>query len=200
MMWNKLHVVRVLAASSLLVLSSAGVPASESNPQAPLYEYRIGPRDVLTVSLFGQDPKYSGDVTVQPDGKIMLVLVDEIGALGLTPLELKKELTKAYAKYFEEPIIMVRPKEINSMKVYITGEVLNSGAYDLTETMNILTLISLAGGLKEWADKENIVLIRKEPLPDGTPDRVFFNWKKLHQRGPVDEIPWLRPGDQVLVK
>jgi polysaccharide export outer membrane protein len=199
MMRNKRHVVRVLAASSLLALSSTTVPASQSKPQAPPFEYRIGARDVLTVSLFGQDPKYSGDVTVQPDGKIMLLLVDEIGALGLTPMELKQELTRAYAKYFAEPIVMVRPKEFNSLKVFITGEVLQSGAYDLTESMNIVHLITLAG-LRDWADKETIVLIRKDPLPDGRPDRVFFNLKALHDRKPVDDIPLLGPGDQVLVR
>jgi polysaccharide export outer membrane protein len=187
-------------ASSLLVLSSTAVPASQSKAQVPAFEYRIGPRDVLTVNLFGQDPKYSGDVTVQPDGKITLLLVDEIGALGLTPLELKKELTRAYAKYFEEPVIMVRPKEINSLKVFITGEVVNSGAYDLTESMSIVQLISIAGGLKDWADKETIVLIRKELLPDGSPDRVFFNLKQLHERKFEGEIPRLGPGDQVLVR
>ena len=199
-MRNNHHFVRVLAASSLLVLSSTTVPASQSPAQAPSFEYRIGPRDVLTVSLFGQDPKYSGDVTVQPDGKITLLLVDEIGALGLTPLELKKELTRAYAKYFDEPIIMVRPKEIHSLKVFILGEVVRQGAYDLTDSMDVLQLIAQAGGFTPFADKENIVIIRKEPLPDGKLDRTPFNYKKTLDPRSGLAIPLLKPGDQVHVR
>lgn len=187
----------VLALLGLLVVSSASVGARQSKPA---FDYRIGARDVLTVNLFGQDPRYSGDVTVRPDGKISLLFVDEIQAAGRTPLQLKDDLTKAYAKYFEQPVVWVSPKQINSLKVFILGEVFNSGAYDFPGSMNIVQLITLAGGMKDYADKENIVLIRREPLPDGKPDRVWFNYKKLLERGSGEEIPELQPGDQVLVK
>jgi polysaccharide biosynthesis/export protein len=199
MMRNKRHFVRVLATSSLLVLSSTTVPASQSQTQVPSFEYRIGPRDVLTVSLYGQDPKYSGDVTVQPDGKITLLLVDEIGALGLTPLELKKELTRAYAKYFEEPIILVRPKEIHSLKVFILGEVVRQGAYDLTASMSVSELIAHAGGFTPWANKE-IMIIGKEPRPDGSVDKTPFNYKRALDPRSGLAIPLLRPGDEVHVR
>lgn len=67
---------------------------------------------ICSVNLLGQDPKYSGDVTVRPDGKISLLFVDEIQATGRTPLQLKDDLTKAHAKYFEQPVVWVSPKQI----------------------------------------------------------------------------------------
>ena len=96
-----LHPLRMLAIIGLLVLSGANAAARQSKA----VEYKIGPDDVLSVRLFDQDPKYSADVTVRPDGKITLALIDDIEAGGLTPMQLKATLTTAYAKYFEEPIV-----------------------------------------------------------------------------------------------
>lgn len=163
-------------------------------------DYRIGPDDVLSVNLYGQDPKYSREVTVRPDGKITLLLLDDVQAADLTPLELKAELTRAYSKYFEEPVLLVDAKQINSRKVYISGEVARPGEYKLNGEINIVQLIALAGGFTSWADREKIVLIRKEPLPDGGPDRSFFNHKTLFDSKPAVPIPMLEPGDHVLIK
>ena len=174
-------------------------PVNGATHTAPSADYIIGANDVLNISLFGQDPKYSGDFTVRPDGKITMPLIDEILASGRTPLQLKAELTKAYSKYFQEPVIIVNPKQINSRLVYISGQVFKPGAYPLNDSMDILQLIALAGGLLEYADKENIVLIRKEPLPNGATNREFFNYKKVFQKGSVIRIPQLKPGDQVFV-
>jgi polysaccharide export outer membrane protein len=94
----------------------------------------------------------------------------------------------------------VSPKQINSRRVFIDGNVAKPGAYPLNESMTILQLISMAGGLLEFADKEKIVLIRKDPLPNGRPDRVFFNYQKVFEAVNLPEIPKLRPGDQVIVR
>src|SRR5262249_51209187 len=79
----------LLTIVGLLVLSGANSAARQSKA----VEYRIGPDDVLSVRLFDQDPKYSSDVTVRPDGKITLALIDDIDAGGLTPMQLKATLT-----------------------------------------------------------------------------------------------------------
>ena len=114
--------------------------------------------------------------------------------------KLKKELTSAYGKYFEEPVIQVIPKEIRSLKVFIMGEVAKPGVYSLNDSMTILQLISLAGGLNPWADKRNIVLIGKEPLPSGEADKRVIDLKKVFDPRAKIRIPELRPGDQVIVK
>jgi polysaccharide biosynthesis/export protein len=187
---------RIFTTIGLLVLSGVIVAASQRKPPV---EYRIGPDDVLSVNLFDQDPKYSGDFTVRPDGKITMLLLDDIHAGGKTPLELKEDVTKAFAKYFAEPVVLVRAKEIHSRKVYIVGEVARQAAYPLNDSMDILQLITIAGGLNPWADKKNIVLIRKDPLP-GEAAKSSFNYKKAMDPRSKVTIPDLRPGDQVIVK
>lgn len=192
-----LRPVRTLTTIGLILLTAASLAARQS---ARKTEYRIGPDDVLSVNLYGQDPKYSREVTVRPDGKITLLLLDDVQAADLTPLELKAQLTRAYSKYFEEPVLLVDAKQINSRKVYISGEVARPGEYKLNGEMNIVQLIALAGDFTSWADREKIALIRKEPLPDGKLDKSFFNFKTIFDSKSTKPVPMLEPGDQVIVK
>jgi polysaccharide export outer membrane protein len=196
-MGGNLPSARILTTIVLLILSGVFVAGTQRKPPV---EYRIGPDDVLTVNLFDQDPKYSGDFTVRPDGKITMLLVDDIHAGGKTPLELKEEVRKAYAKYFDEPVVLVRAKEIHSLKFFISGEVARPGVYPLDDSMNIFQAIAVAGDLNPWANKKSIVIIRKEPLPNGKPDRIFFNYKKALEPGYTGTIPELKSGDQVIVR
>lgn len=217
-MYRDLHAIRVFIGVALLGFALAtgtvtaqqaapkpaapkpAAPAPNGNkPLTPPPDYVIGPDDVLTITVFGQDPAlHSGDVIVRPDGKISRLLIDEVQAAGLTPLQLKAELTTAYAKFFREPMILVQPKQINSRKVGISGMVFKSGEFPLNEPMDILQLITRAGGLQEYADKENIRLIRRHP--DGKIETIVFNYKKVFEGKGVTQVPQLKPGDQVLVR
>lgn len=212
-MYRDLHAIRVfigvallgfaLATGTVIAEQAAPKPAAPppngNKPLTPPPDYVIGPDDVLTITVYGQDPAlHSGDVIVRPDGKISRLLIDEIQAAGLTPLQLKAELTKAYARFFQEPMILVQPKQINSRKVGISGMVLKSGEFPLNEPMDILQLITRAGGLQEYADKENIRLIRRHP--DGKIETIVFNYKKVFEGKGVTQVPQLKPGDQVLVR
>jgi polysaccharide biosynthesis/export protein len=190
-------------ALSVAVLVLVGASAAGARQSSSALDYRIGPDDVLGVTLFGQDPKYSGDVTVRPDGRITLLLLDDVIAAGLTPRELKTQLIKAYGKYFDglgDADLHVSPKQINSRKVYITGQVRKPGAYNINDSMSILQLIALAGDLQDYADKKNILLIRKEKRTDGKLDRIFFNYEEVFNKGRDASIPQLQPGDQVIVR
>ena len=212
-MYRDLHAIRVFIGVALLGFAlatgtvsaeqaapkPAAPPPNGNTPLLPPPDYVIGPDDVLTITVYGQDPAlHSGDVIVRPDGKISRLLIDEVHAAGLTPLQLKAALTKAYAKFFQEPMILVQPKQINSRKVGISGMVLKSGEFPLNEPMDILQLITKAGGLQEYADKENIRLIRRHP--DGKIETIVFNYKKVFEGKGVTQVPQLKPGDQVLVR
>lgn len=212
-MYRDLHAIRVFIGVALLGFAlttgtvsadqaapkPAAPPPNGNTPLMPPPDYVIGPDDVLTITVYGQDPAlHSGDVIVRPDGKISRLLIDEVHAAGLTPLQLKAALTKAYAKFFQEPMILVQPKQINSRKVGISGMVLKSGEFPLNEPMDILQLITKAGGLQEYADKENIRLIRRHP--DGRIETIVFNYKKVFEGKGVTQVPQLKPGDQVLVR
>src|SRR5262245_59094743 len=84
--------------------------------------YVIGPDDQLSV-VFWRDKDLSSEVVVRPDGMITLPLLNDIHAAGLTPEALRVILTKAAAKFVEEPNVSVAVKQINSRKAFITGQV-----------------------------------------------------------------------------
>jgi polysaccharide biosynthesis/export protein len=165
----------------------------------PPPDYVIGPSDVLTV-VFWRDKDISGDVEVRPDGKISLPLINDIQAAGLTPTQLRASVTEAAKKFIEDPTVTVIVKQINSRKVFITGQVAKPGPYQLVEHMTVLQLIAMAGGLLEYADAENIVVVRNsQKRPDGVPWSYRVNYKDIAQRKHLNENIELMPGDTVIV-
>src|SRR5215475_1079047 len=124
-------------------------------------EYIIGSDDVMSV-VFWRDKELSADVTVRPDGKISLPLLNEIQAAGLTPAQLRDRITDEAKKYVEDPTVTVEVKAINSRKIFITGEVRKPGPYPLTGTISVLQLIAIAGGLGDYAKSDQIVIYRTD--------------------------------------
>lgn len=171
--------------AAAVVAPSVAVPA----------EYVIGADDVMSV-VFWRDKELSADVTVRPDGKISLPLLNEIQAAGLTPAQLKDRIAEEAKKYVEDPTVTVEVKAINSRKVFITGEVRKPGPYPITGSMTVLQLLSLAGGLGDYAKAEKIVIYRTE---GGKPVSFKFNYKEVLNQQKLAQNIELKPGDTVAV-
>jgi polysaccharide export outer membrane protein len=174
--------------------ASVGTRASFLFEHPP--DYVIGADDMLSIRFWREDPM-NADVVVRPDGKITLPLINDIQAAGLTPIALCNAITDAAKRWLETPTVSVIVKEIKSRKVFITGQVNKPGPYEMSGQMTVLHLITLAGGLAEFADAKNITVIRSE------------NGKQLSYRVNFDDISRgrnlaqniaLRPGDSVIVR
>ena len=79
---------------------------------------------------------------------------------------------------------------------YITGNVAKPATYPLVGDMNVLQLIALAGGLQEYADSKNIVVIRAEA---GRQQYHKFNYNDVVKRKRAEQNILLKPGDTVVV-
>ena len=167
---------------------------AESAAEAPA-DYIIGPEDVLSV-VYWRDKDMTGDVSVRSDGKISLPLLNDVQAAGLTPTQLRDRLIEASKDYFEDPAVSVGVKQMNSRKVFITGEVSKPGPYPLVGPTTVLELISLAGGLKDYADRKNILIVRTE---NGRPMSYLFNYKDVVSRKNLEQNIELKPHDTVIV-
>jgi polysaccharide export outer membrane protein len=180
---------------------ATGTPAATADtrpapaPTAAPPGFVIGPEDVLSV-VFWREADVSGDVVVRPDGMISIPLLRDVQAAGLTPEQLATQLEREGSKYFEKPTVTVTVKQINSRKVFITGQVLKPGAYPLSAPTSVLQLIAIAGGLNEYADQENISVMRTE---NGKPISFRFNYKDVSKRKKLDQNVLLKPGDTVIV-
>jgi len=180
------------------------VPATSPSASAPVAAaagvtlpagYVIGPDDVLSV-LYWRNNDLSAEVSVRPDGRITLPLLNDVQAAGLTPDQLREQLTGAAVKYVEDPSITVVVKAINSRKVFITGSVGKSGAYPLSAPTTVMQLIAMAGGVQEFADSKNILVMRTE---NGRQVSYRFNYKEVLKRRNLRQNIELKPGDVVVV-
>ena len=195
--------VTIVAASSLTAAAQAqspqatpnGAPAAAAGVPLPA-GYVIGPEDVLNV-VFWRNQEMSGDFIVRPDGQISMPLLNDVQAAGLTPDQLREAVSKAATKYLEgEPTVTVVVKAINSRKVHITGMVQKPGAYPLVSSTTVLQLISIAGGLHEFADSKKILIVRNE---GGRQVSFNFNYKDISQGKNLKQNIELKPGDTVIV-
>jgi polysaccharide export outer membrane protein len=162
---------------------------------APPAGYTIGHDDNLAI-VFWREKELSADVVVRPDGMISLPLLNDIRAEGLTPDQLRQQLTTAASKFVEEPTVTVVVKAINSRKVFITGQVGKPGPYPLGGPTNVLQLIAMAGGIAEYADKEKIIVLRTE---GGKSVALPFNYKEVMTGKKLQQNVELKPGDSVIV-
>lgn len=169
-------------------------PAVPTGPALPA-DYVVGPEDVLAV-VFWREREMSADVLVRPDGRISLPLLNDVDVAGLTPDQVRERVTEGARRFVEEPNATVIVKQINSRKVYITGSVERPGPFPLLRPMSILQLISLAGGLKEFAKSGDITIIRTE----GAQQTSYpFNYDDVKNRKNLTQNILLKPGDAVIV-
>jgi polysaccharide export outer membrane protein len=180
----------------------ASVPAAAAAAAAPRATdpvvppgYVIGTDDVLSI-VYWKDKDMSADAKVRPDGRIALPLINEVQAAGLTPEQLHQKLTEESKKYMEDANITVVVREINSRRVFITGEVNKPGPYPLTSATSVLQLISLAGGLRDYANSKKIVIMRTE---NGRKISLPFNYKDVSAGKKLEQNIELKPGDTVVV-
>ncbi len=157
--------------------------------------YVIGAEDILYIHVWREEA-LSRTVPVRMDGFISLPLIHEIKAAGLTPLQLKEELTRRLKEFIENPNVSVIVMEANSFKVYVSGQVRNPGVYRLRSETTILQIIPMAGGFTDWANPKKILVIRKE---DGKEKRFVINYKSLMKGENLESNLILKAGDTIIV-
>lgn len=189
----------------LLPLLLQAAPAPGGSPSPPeLSEYRIGPEDVVVVSVW-QNAELTRTVSVRPDGKISLPLINEVQAAGLTPLELREVIVRALRDYVPSPEVSVGLSEVNSFKVTVMGEVKRPDRYRLRAPATVLDLLAQAGGFEESANREHIVVLRPRASPSlgkkpgAEFERIPFDYKKVISPGGEGGNIAVRPGDIIVV-
>lgn len=158
-------------------------------------KYTIGPEDVLKIHVWKQ-ADLSITVPVRSDGKISMPLANDIQAAGLTPNQLKDEITKKLTKFVEDPVVSVIVESINSQKVSILGEVNTPGIYKIGSEISLVEALSLAGGLKEFANPKKIKILRNR---NGVKKIYQLDYKAIINGKDINQNITLYPGDSVIV-
>jgi len=158
-------------------------------------EYKIGPQDVLRIDVW-KEPEISRVVPVRPDGKISLPLLNDVQAAGLTAMQLAGIISEGLKKYIAGPQVTVSVAEINSRRVYVTGEVSRPGAMQLLPNMTVLQALSSSGGFTQFAKIKNIYVLR---MINGKQEKLLFNYKEVVNGRKPEQNIMLQPGDVIVV-
>jgi polysaccharide export outer membrane protein len=197
---------RLLALSLALFLgpivaaqqTTAQKPDAPAKPPAPSVgepEYKIGPQDVLQIDVW-KEPEISRTIPVRPDGKISVPLLHDVQAAGLTALELAASLRDGLSKYLTNPQVNVTVTQINSRRVYLTGEVNRAGAIPLLPNMTVLQALASGGGFTQFAKMKNIYVLRTE---NGKQVKHPFNYKEVVKGNLSEQNILLQDGDTIVV-
>ena len=175
--------------------ADSGANPSVAQAPASVEEYKIGAQDVLRIDVW-KEAELTRTVPVRPDGKISLPLLNDVQAAGLTPAELSKVITEGLKKFINSPQVTVTVNEINSRRVYVTGEVAHAGAFPLLPNMTVLQALSSSGGFTQFAKTKGIYVLRNE---DGKQVKHPFNYKEVLAGRKQEENITLQPGDVIVV-
>jgi polysaccharide export outer membrane protein len=158
-------------------------------------EYRIGPQDVLELSIAGDDD-LSRTYKVSAKGTITLPYLGEVPVEGLTKSELEKHLAGLLEEndILENPQVIVIILEYVSKMVSVLGAVRSPGRFELAGRLTLRQIIALAGGETiEAGDSIEIIRYNQE----GTNDILAVSRKELYMNIDFD-IP-LMPNDIIRV-
>ena len=162
-----------------------------------LTTYRLGPEDIISVSIFGQERYSRIGITVPPHGRISYPLIPEgIVVVGKTTEQVAEEIKKRLDEYIIDPQVMVSLDKAVSAIYSVVGDVAQPGVRTMTRRYSITEALAMAGGVLDTGDKSKIVILRQQA--DGIFKPIFVNVKDI-ERGRAREMAFLVPGDQVLV-
>ena len=176
--------------------SSGGDRSAAIAPPAKVgADYQIGADDVLDVNVW-KEQELTRTLQVRPDGKISMPLLNDVQAAGLTPTQLSQTITEKLKKYLTSPQVTVMVTQINSQRVYVTGEVTRPGAYPVLPGMSILQAITSAGGLTPFANSKKIFLMRND---NGVQAKYPFSYKEVLDGRKAEENLKVKAGDTIVV-
>jgi protein involved in polysaccharide export with SLBB domain len=178
-------------------------------------KYRLGPNDVLTISVYDAPEFSQENLLVQPDGNITLAPFGAIDVAGTTIDALQKDVSERLKYYLNDPKVTVKLERTKPFQVYVTGGVLRPGAYEMVTDISRIQMVSnagspgvlmerklpllsnvlvAAGGLKYDADLEHVKVRNRF---DGSSFEI--NVLDLIQNGNTEQDLFLIAGDSVEV-
>ena len=188
-----------------LLASPSAVAQQSPPPQAQqASQYRINPGDELEVYVWGEE-RLQRTVKVLPDGTIAFPLAGQVMARGLLPQELEQTITDRLQGQYrgEVPQITVSVSAPSGMQFSVMGRVNSPGTFTPGRYVNVIEALSMAGGPNEFANLDNILLIRKvDDKLQGFRLRissVFRGGSSLDDSGALSRIVTIQPGDTLIV-
>lgn len=189
------------AVPALVLAALSGAALANGPPSAPPdLAYRVGPGDVLEVTVEGR-PDLSRLATVQTTGTLHYPLVGDVPVAELTVSDVAARIGALLAKAEIPGAVSVRVREYNSRSVFVVGEVRRPGRQALKSSGRLMDALIEAGGFSPTASGDVLVERRDGTFGDGTTTKRF----RFQSSGPTPEDRenlslLLQPGDQITAR
>ena len=159
--------------------------------------YQLGPEDVISVTVFGQDRYSKGGIKIPPSGRVSLALIpDGIFVSGKTVDQVAELVKKRYDEYIIDPQVSVSLDQAGSYRYSVIGDVAQPGIRLMTRRLSVSEAIAEAGGVLQTGDKKKVFVLRKQKAGNLTP--IPVNISAIY-KGQAPDSVYLLPGDQVVV-
>lgn len=123
--------------------------------------YKIGPQEILEISVVGSDLLSSKFITDER-GRVQMPLAGEVNLSGLTPAAASEVIANSLrGEYVIDPQVIVIPEDLDRVTLSIGGQVERPGAYPVDEDMTLMRAVNLAGGRGEFAKLEEVLVFRE---------------------------------------
>ncbi len=195
--------LHALAAIALLLTAACGGPETLSSEhleaevaEAPLY--RIGPGDGMQIFVW-RNEELTTTVTVRPDGRITVPLIEDLEASGKTPTELAADIETELGKYIQDPLVTVIMTGFIGtfeQQVRVVGAAANPQVIPYRAGMTLLDVMINVGGLTEFAAGDRSRLVRVE---DGEQQAYRVKLDSLVRDGEIEANTRVLPGDILII-
>jgi polysaccharide export outer membrane protein len=149
------------AVSLALMVALVSLAAAES-PIPSANDYRVGPGDLLRVSVFDH-PELAADMRVSQSGNLTFPLLGQVAVAGRSPRDIESTLVQGLAGggFVHEPQVSVLVIDYQSQKISVMGQVTRPGQYALTASQHALDLLAEAGGVVNMIAADEATLIKR---------------------------------------
>jgi len=168
-------------------------------PKGPA-EYVIGAGDSLSVFVWRNNDLSEGGVSVRPDGRISVPLIDEIDAAGKTPPQLAHDIEERLKKYVQDPLVTVIVRSFvgpMDRQIRVIGEATDPQAVSYRDGMTVLDLMIATKGLTRYAAGNRAVIVRRGP--DGKEHNISVHIDDLIKNGDISQNVGMEPGDTLII-
>jgi polysaccharide biosynthesis/export protein len=202
-MLSRLNLVCLLAGSLVFTAGCASGRGTfvwvDEFPPAPetTGDHLLRPGDLLNIRVWDHEG-LSARTRVRTDGKITMPLVDDLEVNGLTTVQLARlvETQLKQRNLVVKPAVNVVLEETKPLTVAVMGEVARAGMYTLDTGAGVTEALASAGGLTEFAHRDQIYVIRKTPQPV----RIRFTYSALAEARGHAATFRLQPGDVIVAQ
>jgi polysaccharide export outer membrane protein len=170
------------------------------NGVAPNDQYVVGPGDSLSVFVYRNPDLSEPGVSVRPDGRISVPLIEDITAAGKTPTQLARDIEGRLKKYVQDPNVTVIVRSFvgpSDRQVKVIGEATDPSAIPYREHMTLLDVMIATKGLTKYAAGNRAEIIRR--TPDGKDITIKVHLNDLIKDGDISRNIEMQPGDTLII-